>query len=192
MVVPIPENSTLINQTSMNIDRDDYPVVASWWAPGAQQGDHTRQYMLAYYDGAIWRTSQITNRAPEPKQTDATVRDLARPLVMVDDDNRVIVVMRYDERDDVVTVGYSEDRQNWQLVDLTTEALGSWEPSYDAELWKRENKLHLLVQAVGLGSTSSAISVLEWDANEFFRRDRPGAAPGRGSDDRQHDKSESR
>jgi hypothetical protein len=192
MVVPIPENSTLINQTSMNIDRDDYPVVASWWAPGAQQGDHTRQYMLAYYDGAIWRTSQITNRAPEPKQTDATVRDLARPLVMVDDDNRVIVVMRYDERDDVVTVGYSENRQNWQLVDLTTEALGSWEPSYDAELWKRENKLHLLVQAVGLGSISSAISVLEWDANSFFRRDKPGAATGRGSDDRQHDKSESR
>ena len=87
---------------------------------------------------------------------------------MVDDDNRTIVVMRYDQRSDVVTVGYSEDNQNWNLVDLTATGLGDWEPTYDADLWKRENKLHLLYQPVGLGSTSSTISVLEWDAKAFF------------------------
>lgn len=168
LVVPIPEQSTLINQTSMAVDRNDNPLVASWWAPGASQGNHTRQYMLSYYDGANWQTSQISNRPLEPKQTDATVRDLARPIVMVDDDNRTVVVMRYDQRSDVVTVGYSEDNQNWNLVDLTATGLGDWEPTYDAELWKRENKLHLLYQPVGLGSTSSTISVLEWDAKAFF------------------------
>lgn len=168
MVVPIPENSTLINQTSMTLDKHDNPLVASWWAPGTSQGNFTRQYMLSYFDGANWQTSQISNRPNEPLQTDATVRDLARPLVMVDDDNRTIVVMRYDQRSDVVTVGYSEDKQNWNLVDLTATGLGDWEPTYDAELWQRENKLHLLYQPVGLGSTSSTISVLEWDAKAFF------------------------
>ncbi|MEX2092522.1 MAG: BNR-4 repeat-containing protein, partial [Pirellulales bacterium] len=168
LVVPIPENSTFINQTSMTVDKNDNPLAASWWAPGAGQGDNTRQYMLAYHDGAAWQTSQISNRPLEPLQTDATVRDLARPLVMVDDDNRTIVVMRYDQRNDVVTIGYSEDKQNWDLVDLTATGLGDWEPTYDAALWQRENKLHLLYQPVGVGSTSSTISVLEWDAKAFF------------------------
>jgi hypothetical protein len=168
LVVPIPQNSTLINQASMTVDQNDNPLVATWWAPGTAQGDFTRQYMLAYYNGNAWQTSQISSRTVEPLQTDATVRDLARPLVMVDDENRTIVVMRYDQRSDVVTVGYSEDNQNWNLVDLTATGLGDWEPTYDAELWKRENKLHLLYQPVGLGSTSSTISVLEWDAKAFF------------------------
>jgi len=168
LVVPIPQNSTLINQTSMTLDKNDNPLVATWWAPDTAQGNFTRQYMLAYYDGNAWQTSQISNRPNEPLQTDATVRDLARPIVMVDDDNRTIVVMRYDQRSDVVTIGYSEDRQNWNLVDLTATGLGDWEPTYDAELWKRENKLHLLYQPVGLGSASSTISVLEWDAKAFF------------------------
>jgi BNR repeat-containing family member/PEP-CTERM motif len=168
LVVPIPENSTLINQTSMAVDKNDHPVVATWWAPGTEQGDFTRQYMLSYYDGAAWQTSQISNRPVEPLQSDATVRDLGRPIVMVDDNNRTIVVMRYDQHSDVVTVGYSEDNQNWNLVDLTAEGLGDWEPTYDAALWQRENKLHLLYQPVGLGSTSSTISVLEWDEKAFF------------------------
>ena len=167
-VIDIPENSTLINQTSMTVDKNDHPVVASWWAPGTADGDFTRQYMLAYYDGSAWKTSQITNRPPEPLQSDSTVRDLGRPIVMVDDDNRTIVVMRYDHHGDVVTVGYSTDKQHWDLVDLTATGLGDWEPTYDAALWQRENKLHLLYQPSNLGSTSSPISVLEWDAKAFF------------------------
>ncbi len=168
LVVNIPEGSTLINQASMTVDKNNNPLVATWWAPGTAQGNFTRQYMLSYHDGNAWQTSQISNRPLESLQSDSTVRELARPIVMVDDDNRTVVVMRYDQRNDVVTVGYSEDNQNWNLVDLTATGLGIWEPTYDEELWKRENKLHLLYQPVGLGSTNSTISVLEWDAKAFF------------------------
>jgi hypothetical protein len=168
IAVAIPQQSSLINQTSMTTDANDLPVIASWWAPGAQQGNHTRQYMLSYFDGADWQTSQITNRPNESKQGGSTVRDLARPIVVVDDDNRVVVAMRYDQRGDVVTIAHSEDRQNWNFVDLTTEALGDWEPNYDAELWSREQKLHLLYQPVGLGQQNSTISVLEWDAGAYL------------------------
>lgn len=168
IAVAIPQQSSLINQTSMTTDADNLPVIASWWAPGAQQGNHTRQYMLSYFDGADWQTSQITNRPNESKQGGSTVRELARPIVVVDDDDRVLVTMRYKDRGNVVTIAHSEDRQNWNFVDLTTEALGDWEPNYDTELWSREQKLHLLYQPVGLGQQNSTISVLEWDAGAYL------------------------
>jgi cyclophilin family peptidyl-prolyl cis-trans isomerase len=166
VAVAIPEQSTLINQASMTVDIHDWPVIATWWAPRAAEGDHTRQYMLAWYDGSSWKTSPITSRPSEPKQTDATVRDLARPIVLIDENNRAIVVLRFKERGNVVTIAHSENRTDWQLVDISTEPLGIWEPTYDAALWQRENKLHLLYQPVGLGETTSTISVLEWDARK--------------------------
>jgi hypothetical protein len=172
VAVAIPENSTLINQTSATTDMNDRPMVATWWAPGAAGGNHTRQYMLAYHNGTSWQTSQISNRPVEPMQTDATVRDLGRPIVVVDNANRAIVVMRYDQRGDVVTIAHSQDRQNWTLVDLTTEALGDWEPTYDTALWKSQNKLHLLYQPI-TGATDSTISVLEWDAAAYFNNPAP-------------------
>jgi hypothetical protein len=164
VVVDIPQQSTLINQAGMSVNRHDWPAIVTWWAPKASEGDHTRQYMLAWYDGSAWKTSAITNRPNEPKQTDATVRDLARPIVVFDENNGAYVVLRYKERNNVVTIAYSENRTDWMLIDLTTEPLGDWEPTYDAALWQRENMLHLLYQPVGLGETTSTISVLEWDA----------------------------
>jgi BNR repeat-containing family member len=170
VVVPIPEGSSLINMAGMTVDQNDYPMVATWWAPEAQQGNDTRQYMLSYYDGQQWRISQITNRPPEPKQSEPQLMGkMARPLVLMDKDQRTLVVMRYPEHDaNVVTVAYSSDRQHWDFVDLTTESPGTWEPTYDQELWQRENKLDLLYQPVALGAESSTISVLEWDAKAFF------------------------
>jgi hypothetical protein len=168
VAVAIPEQSTLINQAGMSVNRHDWPAIATWWAPKAAEGDHTRQYMLAYYDGTDWKTSTITNRPNEAKQTDATVRDLARPIVVFDENNGTYVVLRYKERNNVVTIAYSENRTDWKLIDLTTEPLGQWEPTYDVALWQRENKLHLLHQPVGLRQTTSTISVLEWDANAYF------------------------
>ncbi len=87
---------------------------------------------------------------------------------MFDDDNRAIVVTRFDQRSDVVSVAYSTDRQNWTWLDLNTADMGIWEPTFDRDLWQRENKLHLFYQPVGLGATSSNVSVLEWDARAYF------------------------
>ncbi len=89
---------------------------------------------------------------------------------MVDEKNRTIVVMRYDVRKNVITIAHSADNQNWSLVDLTDEELGDWEPTGDDGIWQRDGKLHLLYEPVGLGRADSTISVLEWDAREFFQR----------------------
>jgi hypothetical protein len=55
------------------------------------------------------------------------------------------------------------------VQDLTRESLGSWEPSFDTELWARAKRLHLFVQNVGQGDgetlenlPAQPVSVLEW------------------------------
>jgi hypothetical protein len=164
VAVAIPQQSTLINQAGMAVDKNDRPVIATWWAPRAAEGDHTRQYMLAWHDGTAWKTAPITSRPGEPKQTDATVRELARPLVLLDKHDRTFVVLRFKERGNVVTIAHSNNKVDWRFTDLATENMGTWEPTYDAALWQRENKLHLLYQPVGLGQNTSTIGVLEWDA----------------------------
>jgi hypothetical protein len=169
----IPQNNSLINTTGMAIDKFDEPVVASWWAPGAAQGDNRRQYMLAWYDKnqQQWRTSQITHRTIDsPSAMPETVRDLGRPIVVVDDSNRVIVAMRQNEGSNGLTIAYSEspNRNDWQFVGLSTQNLGDLEPTYDINRWNRDRVLSLIYQPSNLGQSSAPISVLEWDSNKFF------------------------
>lgn len=167
IISTIPENSTLINQTTMTVDRYDRPMVATWYAPKASEGDNTRQYMLEWYNGTSWQSSQITYRPTESLQTDSTVRELARPIVLTDEDNRVLVVMRYKEVNNNIVVAISDDRVTWETITLSSDNMGVYEPTYDAELWKRENKLHLYHQRLGTGG-SNTVSILEWNAKAYF------------------------
>src|SRR5690606_24968392 len=59
------------------------------------------------------------------------------------------------------------------LYDLSETSVGSWEPNYDSELWRRKRKIALFVQVTlqkdGEGLTSSAptaVNVMEWTADE--------------------------
>lgn len=176
----IPEASSLINTTSLTVDRDDRPMIATWWAPDARAGNHSRQYMLVWYDGEKWRTSQISHRGmdydangdgksdpiPEPKLYGVV---MSRPIVVVNRNNRVIVVFNDYMQGQNVTAAWSDDRVNWRFVKLTTEKVGMWEPTYDVGLWQRENKLHMLYQPLGLGQESSPVSVLEWDSSRISK-----------------------
>ena len=174
VVVHIPQGSALMNMASLAIDADDHPMIANWWAPGAAEGKFSREYMLAYYDGQKWTTSQITHRdVDEPKKPEQNVRDLARPIVAIDRDGRVIVVMSYKEMKHHIMVAYSKDRKNWKFLTLDTADMGTWEPpSYDPVLWQRENKLDMLYEPCELGKPAADMSVLEWDERAFFAAER--------------------
>jgi BNR repeat-containing family member len=173
VAVAIPENNSLINTTGMAVDNFNQPVVASWWAPGAAQGNNQRQYMLAWYDNGQqqWRTSQISHRTSDnPNVLNEDNTPIARPIVVVDDSNRVIVAYRDSEGTNGVTIAYSENtnRNDWKFVDITTADLGSWEPVIDNNRWNKDRVLSFLYQPTGLGQTSSPVSVLEWDSKKFF------------------------
>ena len=178
VAITIPEGYSLINQGSLTIDNNDQPVFAMWWAPDAGIGNHARQYMIGWYDGMNWHTSQVTNHLTDYDPDGDTVNNpipesqlgvysMWRPAVLVDDDNRIILIYSDYHRGQVVTAAWSEDRVNWQFADLTTEYTGTWEPTIDTTLWQRESKVHILYRKIGQDSEST-IKVLEWNAAEFF------------------------
>ena len=58
----------------------------------------------------------------------------------------------------------------WKTINLSNEYLGSWEPSFDTELWKSKELLHVFVQRVGQGDGESleqldpqTVTILEWN-----------------------------
>ena len=83
----------------------------------------------------------------------------------------VLLIFRDEERGSKVSVAYREKLQakSWKIGDLTAASVGSWEPTYDTELWKDRGILNLFVQKVeqvdGEGRASlppQMIEVLEW------------------------------
>ena len=177
-VVSVFEGSSLGNTSGMAVGPDNGVYLASWWAPKSPQGDQLRQYMLNWYDGAAWHTSQIGNRNPEnvgltgvsqrvPESQLLTYR-MGRPVVAVDDENRVIVAFSDWQRGGVVSIAISQNasRDDWQIFDLTDENMYSWEPTYDLSRWASDDVLSIFYQP--MYGSSSAVSVLEWDARAYF------------------------
>jgi hypothetical protein len=176
-VLSLPVHSSLINQASMAVDLEGRPVIATWWAPGAAEGDNTRQYMLVWQDGGSWRTSAISHRlAGEAYDTTAgAVRQMGRPIVLIDKSGIVLVVTRSTQAGlpiadsgNRLVVYWSRDRTRWHSVVLPTENPGAWEPTYDSVLWRTQHKLSLFFQPVGLGKESSPVRVITWDPASTF------------------------
>jgi hypothetical protein len=183
VIVPIPQNYSLINQAGMCLDASNNPVIATWWAPGSPT-NYQRQYMVVFPDtNGVWQTRQISNRTNDPPGTmelDAVVRDLGRPVVVCDQQNRVIVLYRDNFGSNGLTVAYSltyamdPQRTNWTTVDLTADNLGNYEPVIDLARWQRDNIMDIVYQASdGEGYTAptnnaSPIGVLEWNAAAYF------------------------
>lgn len=151
----IPQNSNLMNQTSMFADAEGNPFIATYFTP---KNGNTPQYFVIFKTNKQWQTKQISNRTkPFSLAGGGTKKlDLSRPQIVVKEDNNqktVHYLYRDIERDNKVTVSTSTDSEfnNWKVSDITDFSVGDWEPSYDTELWKEKQKLHLFVQKMGQG-----------------------------------------
>jgi hypothetical protein len=172
-VVNIPEGSSLRNQVSAAIGSDGNYYIGHTWAPGAAQGNHLREYMLVEYDGDQWKVHQVGSRNPEYgndriPESELNNYSMRRPIVLTDDDNRVFLVFSDYQRGGGVTVAFSESstREDWQFIDLTTEDMERWDPTYDVNRWQEDGILSLLY--LPGGQTAQNISVLEWNAKAYF------------------------
>lgn len=169
----IPQNSELINQTSMGADAEGNPFIATYWR---EAGSDIPQYHLVYHNGKSWQSLQLGfRRTPFSLSGVGTKRiPIARPQVLVKnagDDTSVLMLFRDEERGNkasAVVIDKLSDPK-WKIVDLTQESLGSWEPTYDTELWKEKGILNLFVQKVeqvdGEGQANippQPIKVVEW------------------------------
>ncbi|WP_210463544.1 BNR repeat-containing protein [Rufibacter roseolus] len=169
----IPQNSELINQTSMAADEQGNPFIATYWRA---TGSTIPQYHLVYHTGKTWQKVALDFRkTPFSLSGVGTKRiPIARPQIMVKNAGEkasVLLIFRDEERGSkasaLVIKKLSDPR--WTIFDLTPESLGSWEPTYDTELWKEKQILNLFVQKVdqvdGEGQAEIApqpIRVVEW------------------------------
>jgi hypothetical protein len=169
----VPQNSELINQTSMGADAKGNPFIATYWR---EPGSGVPQYHLVYQNGNSWQMLSLDFRTtPFSLSGVGTKRiPIARPQVLVKnagDNTSVLMLFRDEERGSKASAAVinSLSSGKWTIRDLTEESLGSWEPSYDTELWKEKGILNLFVQKVeqvdGEGRASippQPIRVVEW------------------------------
>jgi hypothetical protein len=131
--------------------------------------------MLVEFDGKRWAAHQIGEREAENDnkrvpETQLKVFRMSRPVVLVDDGNRVIVLFSDYQRGGGITVAYSRSRarDDWQFVQLNEQKLGRWEPRYDPVRWQRDGIVSLYFEPEGTDSQLQECSVFEWDARGYF------------------------
>ncbi|RZK43151.1 MAG: neuraminidase [Pedobacter sp.] len=166
----IPENSELINQTSITADKNGNPFIATYWR---SQDSKIPQYRLVYYSDGQWKMQEITKRTQAFSLSGKGTKKIpiARPQVVIQKNGNPLVIFRDEERGFKVSAAICGDlkQSTWRIVDLADLNVGEWEPSYDTELWKARKKMNLYVQNVsqadGEGIAKVAqqmVYVLEW------------------------------
>jgi len=147
----VPQGSELINQTSMTVDAEGRPVVATYWR---DEGEEIPQFRLVWRDSDGWRMSQVGERTEAFQLSGGGTKriPISRPQVVASRSGAIHMIYRELSRGGVtIATSLSAQRDDWLVRDVWTESVGLWEPSYDPALWKRDEVLHLFLQRVGQG-----------------------------------------
>lgn len=146
----IPQNSELINQTSISTDRNNRPYIASYWR---EADSEVPQFHVVYHDGKEWHDMNLGFRQePFSLSGGGTKRiPISRPQILVKGKGKkahLTLLFRDEERGSKVSAAQCKDvRSNkWVVTDWTDMSVGSWEPSYDTSLWAKKNRIHIFVQ----------------------------------------------
>lgn len=166
----IPQNSELINQTSMTADTSSHPYIVTYWR---SQDSEIPQYRIIWNDGKEWNHRQISNRTQPFSLSGGGTKmiPISRPRVVAEGDY-IGVVFRDKERGGVVSMAETRNgaKGDWTITDITNFDVDAWEPSIDTQLWRDSKKLHIYVQPTHQGdgekaveSAPTTVSVLEID-----------------------------
>ena len=149
-VCRIPQKSELINQTSMYANEDGSPLIASYWREG---GDSIPQYHVICKLNDKWEVKNVGTRKTAFTLSGVGTKRIpvSRPQIISwkkSGREAVALIFRDEERGSKISVAANNNisGNNWKLIDLSTESVGSWEPTYDTELWKHKKRLNLFVQ----------------------------------------------
>jgi len=151
-VIRIPENSELINQTSMTTDEAGHPFIATYWR---SIDSVVPQYHVLYNTGKGWKEIN-TGLIKTPFTLSGTGTKkipVSRPQILVSGKGTktgIRLIYRYKERGDKVSIAECKDisGNQWKISDLTGFGVDEWEPSFDTELWKDRKQLDIFVQKV--------------------------------------------
>lgn len=170
----IPQKSELINQTSMTNDESGNPYIATYWRDSTSM---IPQYRIIYHDGKKWETISTSFRKAPFSLSGAGTKaiPISRPQIMVTgrgDNASILMIFRDEERGSKVSalVVPHLKKKTWNVRDLTEGSVGSWEPTFDTELWQERKVLNLFLQNVqqvdGEGKANieaQPVYVLEFD-----------------------------
>ena len=146
----VPQNSSLINQTSMTTDRDGNPYISSYW-----NEENSTQYHVVYLKDGVWQKERTDFREGIFHLGGGGTKKIpiSRPEILVDTKNNtkiIYLIFRDEERNNNISLAYKplQGKEQWQIKDITKSSVGQWEPNYDTELFKHQKKLHIFVQKV--------------------------------------------
>lgn len=159
----IPQNSELINQTSMTADGAGNPYIATYWR---NADSDVPQYRLVWFDGSAWQQQQVSNRETPFSLSGGGTKmiPIARPRLVIKQKGKTIgayYIFRDVERGSKVSLAYSDNITSgkWQYKDLTDFSVDAWEPSHDTELWKKKEQLHLFIQRTAQGDGERMVDI---------------------------------
>lgn len=166
IVCDVPQNSELINQTCMTVDSKGDVYIATYW----RDADSTvPQYRLIWNDGKVWRNTQVSNRTQPFTLSGGGTKKIpvSRPKIAVEnvkDKTIVYYICRDEEYQNKALLYLNENMESdfskWEKYEMTLFELGAWEPSYDYQLWKEKQLLHIFVQKTAQGDHET-VSELE-------------------------------
>lgn len=146
----IPQNSELINQTAMTTDSKGNPYIATYWR---ESNSDIPQYHIVYNRDNEWKVMSLNfrNTSFSLKGGGTKRIPISRPQLIVDTKSKntnLFLLFRDEERGGKVSMAVCQDlnTNKWAIRDLTDFSVGSWEPSFDTELWRNKKQLHIFVQ----------------------------------------------
>lgn len=167
----IPQNSSLINQTSITADAYGNPYIANYW-----NEENTTQYQIVYLQEGIWKKENTAFRTSGFQLGGGGTKKIpiSRPEILVTPNKNpssiIHLLFRDDKRGNKISLATKDLAENvpWSIIDLTSKSVGEWEPNFDKELFKKTGKLHIFEQKVsqidgeGLANQpATAIKILE-------------------------------
>ena len=157
----IPQNSELINQTSMTADEHGNPYIATYWRDSQSS---VPQYSVVWNNGKEWKDMQVAERTlPFTLSGGGTkMIPISRPRMVIKD-GRLIYIFRDAQYGSKVSLAIAEvatlnnNVAKWQRREYTDFSVDAWEPSIDTELWQERGILNIFVQQVHQGDGEKSI-----------------------------------
>lgn len=148
---PVPQNSELINQTSITSDSEGHVYIATYWR---DEDKDVPQYRVVWNDGENWNINNVGDRVTPFSLSGGGTKmvPISRPKI-ISDGERLYYFFRDKERGSVVSMATADkqDLSKWEIKDLTDFSVDAWEPTMDMNLWNREKRLDLFVQRTHQG-----------------------------------------
>jgi len=163
VVKAIPQGRNLINQTSMTTDADGNPFIATYYK---EAGDSCTQFHVIYRQDGEWKASVATQRTLDFELGGVGSRSIpiSRPqlvIIKAGESQQLVLVYRDEEVENNVVLATSSlaGELKWTSQIISPYPVDRWEPSYDTELLKDKNKLHLYFQKVAQGQAETTIAL---------------------------------